>query len=65
MLSLDGWRRAESTKHLPLNLSIDVNSFEWLEREAKRTGLPVEDVATVLLRKSCAERTELNFGPKE
>ncbi len=62
MPSSDGWHRATSTKHLPLNLSIDVNSMKWLEREAERTGLPVELVATTLLRKSCAEKTELNFA---
>ena len=45
-------------------MSIDVNSMEWLEREAKRTGLDVGCVATILLRKSCADRAELNFGPK-
>lgn len=64
MLNSEDWHRAESTEHFPLSLSIDANSMEWLEREAKRTGLDVGCVVTILLRKSCAERTELNFGPK-
>ena len=61
-LNSEGWHRAESTEHFPLNLSIDINTMEWLEREARRTGLGIDHVATTLLRKSCAERTELNFG---
>ena len=64
MLNSEGWHRAESTEHFPLNLSIDINSMQWLEREARRTGLDAGSVAAILLRKSCAERTELNFGPK-
>ncbi len=65
MLSLEGWRKADhiETERIPIDL--DAVSFEWIRRESERTGLPVEDVATALLRRSCAERTELNFGPKE
>ena len=59
-----GWRKAESTPHCPLSLSLDENSMAWLRREAERTGLDVELVAATLLRKSCAEGTELDFGPK-
>lgn len=60
----EGWRRAESTRHSPLTLSVDANTMSWLEREARRTGLGVDRVAVALLRKSCGERTELDFGPK-
>lgn len=62
MLNPEGWHRAESTEHFPLSLSIDINSMQWLEREARRTGLDVGSVATTLLRKSCAEKTELGIG---
>ena len=59
MLDPKKWHRAEHTDTRHLDFKIDATSYEWLEREARRTGLDVELVACALLRKSCAEETKL------
>ncbi len=64
MLNSEGWRKAEHIATVHVDVDIDVDSYKWLEAEAKRTGLDVNHVATTLLRRSCAEKAELNFGPK-
>ena len=56
------WHKADHIETERIVINLDVVSYEWILRESERTGLPVELVATTLLRKSCAEKVELGFG---
>ena len=39
--------------------------MKWLRREADRTGLSVERVATAFLRKACADRFMLDMHSRD
>ena len=47
-----------------LSLSIDEDSYNWLQSEAERTGIDIEIAASTLLRKSCSEEVKLNDACK-
>ena len=61
MLSSEEWRKADHIKTERLVIDLDAVSYKWLLRESKRTGLAVEDIATALVRKSCAGKIEIGF----
>lgn len=54
MPNSEGWRRADHVECFDVNTRPDLESMKWLRREADRTGLSVERVATAFLRKACA-----------
>ena len=58
------WHRVGDVKTERIVINLDMNSYKWILRESERTGLPIELVATTLLRKSCAEKVELGIGQR-
>ena len=61
---LGEWHRVGDVKTERIVINLDMNSYKWILRESERTGLPIELVATTLLRKSCAEKVELGIGQR-
>lgn len=65
MPNSEGWRRADHVECFDVNTRPDLESMKWLRREADRTGLSVERVATAFLRKACADRFMLDMRSRD
>ena len=61
MSNSEEWRKANHIKTERVVIELDAVSYGWLLRESKRTSLPVADVATTLLRKTCADKLEIGI----
>lgn len=65
MPNSEGWHRVDDVVFFDVVTSPDLESMKWLRREADRTGLSVERVATAFLRKACADRFMLDMHSRD
>lgn len=65
MASSEGWHKVDDVVFFEVTTSPDLESMKWLRREADRTGLSVERVATAFLRKACADKSMLQMHDRE
>ena len=50
------WHKAEPSPQASLTLKLDKESLLWLESESKRTGIPLNSIASAVIRRACYER---------
>ena len=59
------WHRAESSPQVELAVRIDENSYSWLLSESDRTGVPVEAVASAVMRRACFEQVPIGAPDRD